>query len=84
MSLVDTVVWLTLSKQTATSEATTSSSPLGGLWLEDRGTEGVLVIEDALLELIVGVLIAHFVIFVIIVVLAPVKVILISLSIPVE
>ena len=42
------------------------------LWLEDRGTEGVLGVEDTLLELVVGVLIA-LILLVIIVVLAPVE-----------
>ena len=41
-------------------------------WLEDRGTKGVLGVEDTLLELVVGVLLA-LIILVIIVILAPVE-----------
>jgi len=88
MSLVSYLIWLTLTKQTATSEGTTRKRRLSryrySLWLEDLGAEGVLGVEDALLVLIVGVLVAHAAIFVIRVVLAPVELILMILSITVE
>lgn len=87
---------MTLTKLKATSKATECSSEacLGItriFWSslcfprsEDRGTEGVLVIEDALLVLVVGVLIAHAVFIVIRVVLTPIEVVLIGLCILVE
>lgn len=97
MSLVVVVSIMIGAKLATTSKATKSLSShscwnslrilpccFSSIWLEDRGTEGVLGVEGILLELIVGVLVALVLVFVIIVVLAPVELILIIISVPVE